>query len=261
MSICLEAGVSKVAVGPKTLLSIIILILFLPGYGNAYTDQDVKLFNAAQKGNLEKIRALLDQEANINVRLGVDQWTPLMTAAREGRLEAVELLLAEGADPNIRDARFKKNAYHWALRYGHREIAKLLLENGASRELKKPSRFFSRGISIVVFLILAVLIVSIWVLYFLTVVPFLKSNGIAPTAFFMNWRFRSELEGYAQLRQAQGKSLTVYHILKYGYYCIFIVMIFFVISIFKTCQDGQEKSQYEILKDWHDSNLERMLKE
>ena len=235
------------------------LILFLPVYGNAYTDQDVKLFNAAQKGNLEKIRALLDQGADINIRLGVDQWTPLMTAAREGRLEAVELLLAEGADPNIRDARFNKNAYHWALQYGKRDVAKLLLENGASRELKKPSQFFSRGMPMVAFLILAILIVSVWVLYFLTVVPFLKFNGIAPTAFFMNWRFRSELEGYAQLRQAQGKSLTVYHILKYGYYCIFIVMIFFIVSVFQTCQDGQEKSQYEILKDWHEGNLERRL--
>ncbi len=246
---------------PKTLLSIIILILFLPGYGNAYTDQDVKLFNAAQRGNLEKIRALLDQGADIDVRLGVDQWTPLMTASREGQYEAVELLLEEGSDPNIRDTRFNKNAYHWALQYGQRDIAKLLLENGASRELKKPSEFFSRGMSMVVFLILAILFVSVWVLYFFTVVPFLKANGIAPTAFFMNWRFREELEGYAQLRQAKGKSLTAYHILKYAYYCIFIVMIFFVISVFKTCQDGQEKSQYEILKEWHDSNLERMLKE
>jgi len=246
---------------PKTLFSIIILVLFLPGSGNAYTNQDVKLFNAAQRGNLEEIRALLEQGADINIRLGVDQWTPLMTAAREGRLEAVELLLAEGADPNIRDARFNKNAYHWALQYGHREIARVLLDNGASRELKKPSRLFSQGMPMIAFLILAILIVSVWILYFFTVVPFLKANGIAPTAFFMNWRFREELEGYAQLRQAKGKSLTAYHILKYAYYCIFIVVILFIITVFKTCQDGQEKSQYEILKDWHDSNLERMLKE
>ena len=246
----------------KTIFPIVILILFLSvESSNAYTDQDVKLFNAAQNGNVEKIKALLGQGADINIQLGVDQWTPLMTASREGRLEAVEFLLSEGADPNIRDARFKKNAYHWALQYGHRDVARVLLENGASRELKKPSQFFSRGISMVAFLILGILIVSVWVLYFLTVVPFLKSKGIVPTAFFMNWRFRSELEGYAQLQQAKGKSLTVYHILKYGYYCVFIVMIFFVISVFKTCQGNQEKSQYEILKDWHDTNLERRLNE
>ena len=204
---------------------------------------------------------LLDQGADINVRLGVDQWTPLMTASREGRLEAVEFLVAEGADPNIRDARFKKNAYHWALQYGHRDVARLLLDNGANREYEKPSGFFSQGMSMVVFLILSILIVSVWVLYFFTVVPFLKANGIFPTAFFMSWRLRDELEVYAQLRQAKGKSLTVYHILKYAYYCIYIVMIFFIITVFKTCQDGQEKTQYETLKDWHNSNLERRLKE
>jgi len=247
---------------PKKLFIIVTLVLFSPvGLVIGYSDHDVKLFNAAQNGNLEKIKALLDQGADINVRLGVDQWTPLMTASREGRLEAVELLLEKGADPNIRDARFNKNAYHWALQYGHREIARLLLDNGASKELKKPSQFFGRGMFMAAFLILAILIVSVWVLYFLTVVPFLKSNGIVPTAFFMNWRFRSELEGYAQLRQAKGKSLTVYHILKYGYYCIFIVMILFIITVFKTCPGDQEKSQYEILKDWHDSNLERRLNE
>ena len=246
----------------KTIFPIVILILFLSvESSNAYTDIDVKFFNAAQRGNIEKMKALLGQGADINVRLGVDQWTPLMTASREGRLEAVELLLSEGADLNIRDARFNKNAYHWALQYGQRDVARALLENGASREFKKPSQFFGRGISMVAFLILAILIVSIWVLYFLAVVPFLKSKGVVPTAFFMNWRFRSELEGYAQLRQGKGKSLTVYHILKYGYYCVFIVMIFFVISVFKTCQGNQEKSQYEILKDWHDTNLERRLNE
>ena len=184
-----------------------------------------------------------------------------MTASREGQLDAVEFLLEEGADPNIRDARFKKNAYHWALQYGHRDVAKLLLDNGANREFEKPSVFFSQGMSMVVFLILGILIVSVWVLYFFTVVPFLKANGIFPTAFFMSWRLRDELEGYAQLRQAKGKSLTSYHVIKYLYYSIYVVMIFFIITVFKTCQSNQEKSQYEILKDWHDSNLEHMLKE
>ena len=247
---------------PKTAFTIAMLIFFLSvEISNGYTGLDVKLFNAAQKGNLEKISAMLDQGADINIRLGVDQWTPLMTAAREGQYDAVDLLLEEGSDPNIRDARFKKNAYHWALQYGHRDIAKLLLNAGANRELEKPSVFFSQGISMVAFLILGILIVSVWVLYFFTVVPFLKANGIFPTAFFMSWRLRDELEGYAQLRQAKGKSLTSYHVIKYLYYSIYVVMIFFIITVFKTCQSNQEKSQYEILKDWHDSNLEHMLKE
>ena len=40
-----------------------------------------------------------------------------------------------------------------------------------------------------------------------------------------------------------------------------IDVILFIITVFKTCQDGQEKSQYEILKDWHDTNLKRRLNE
>ena len=245
----------------KISFTIVISILLSVGSAIAYTDLDVKLFNAAQRGNIVKIPVLLGQGADINVRLGADQWTPLMTASREGNIETVELLLQEGAEPNIRDARFKKNAYHWALEKGHHDIARLLLKHGASKELKKPSRFFSSGMSMLAFLVFGILIVLVWIFYFLAVVPFLKANGITPTAFFMNWRFRGELEAYAQLRQAQGKSLTVYQVTKYAYYCIYVVLIFFIITVFKTCQGTQEKSQYEILKDWHDSNLERMLDE
>jgi len=119
----------------KTVFAITLLILFLSAeFAAGYTDQDVKLFNAAQKGNLEEIGDLLDRGANINIRLGVDRWTPLMTASRQGHL----------------------------------------------------------------------------------------------------------------VRQAKGKSLTSYHVIKYLYYSIYAVMIFFIITVFKTCQVDQEKSQYEI---------------
>ena len=150
------------------------LILFLSvEISTGYTDLDVELFNAAQGGDIEKNSGFLGPGSDINVRLGADQWTPLMTASREGRLDAVELLLTEGADPNIRDAGFKKNAYHWALQYGHRDVAKSLLDNGANRELKKPSGYFSRGMSMVAFLILGILIVSVlqWIFRSIIIFP------------------------------------------------------------------------------------------
>ena len=83
---------------PKTIYITVLLIFSLYRFANGYTDMDVKLFNAGQAGDVEKIKVFLDQGADINVRLGVDQWTPLMTASREGQLEAVGLLLAQGAD-------------------------------------------------------------------------------------------------------------------------------------------------------------------
>ncbi len=235
--------------------------LFLPTLVGAYTDLDVKLFNAAQSGNTLLVEELLAKGADIHVKLGVDQWTPLMTASREGQLETVQYLLEQGADPNTRDARFGRNAYHWALHYGHHEIARLLLENGASKELKKPSRFFGHFTMAAAFFTMVALIILIWVLYLLKVVPVLKANGIKPIAFFMTWRLRDELEGYAQLTQAKGHSLAVYRFIKYAYYLVLIVMILFAVSVFKTCQGNQGKSQYEVLKDWHDANLERRLSE
>ena len=65
---------------------------FPPTVSGAYTDLDVKLFNAAQKGNVELIEDLLEKGADINVKLGVDQWTPLMTASREGKTRSCQIL-------------------------------------------------------------------------------------------------------------------------------------------------------------------------
>ena len=97
----------------RFIFTVIIAILFLSvDYARGYTDLDMKLFQAAQRGDVKKMEALLEQGADINVRAGSDKWTPLMTASREGRLEAVELLLEEGAEVNLTDTRHKKNAYH-----------------------------------------------------------------------------------------------------------------------------------------------------
>ena len=170
-------------------------------------------------------------------------------------------MLENGADPNIRDARFGKNSYHWALQHGHRDIAKVLIDNGASKKLKKPSRFFGHQTMMMAFIAMIGLIFFIWILYLLKVVPVLRENGIKPRAFFMKWRLGDELEGYAQLTQAKGRSLAFYHTIKYSYYLVWVMMFFFLFSVFKTCHSNQEKSQYEILKDWHDANLERMLNE
>src|SRR4051794_40034735 len=59
------------------------------------------LIDAAVAGDVTKVRALLDQGANVNsVTNGRFPWTPLMHAAFRGRTGAVRLLLARGADPN-----------------------------------------------------------------------------------------------------------------------------------------------------------------
>ena len=57
----------------KTVFILVIWVLF-PAVepANGTTDLDVKLFDAAQGGDVEKISVLLEQGADINVRLGED---------------------------------------------------------------------------------------------------------------------------------------------------------------------------------------------
>ena len=86
-----------------------------------------------------------------------------------------------------------------------------------------------------VFIILALTIVSVNGIFLFSMAPYLKSKGIFPTSLFMNWKFRDNLEGYAQLRQSNSHSLTLYHIAKYLYYFIYILMVIFIITVFKTC--------------------------
>jgi ankyrin repeat protein len=54
---------------------------------------------AAQLGQLEICRTLLDQNADINLKNGSGV-APLFLAARQGHVDVVSLLLASGADPN-----------------------------------------------------------------------------------------------------------------------------------------------------------------
>jgi ankyrin repeat protein len=60
---------------------------------------------AADAGDVDKARILLDAGANVNERTeDIDGDTPLIKAASKGRLEMVRFLLERGADPKLQDA-------------------------------------------------------------------------------------------------------------------------------------------------------------
>ena len=93
------------------------------------------LCNAAQRGNLEAVRTLLQQGTPLNgYYLGS---TPLMCAARYGHLEVMKLLLDSGADVHARQNNPgtypppTDTALMIAARYGRPGAAQLLLERGA----------------------------------------------------------------------------------------------------------------------------------
>ena len=88
------------------------------------------IHNAANRGNLNGVRALLNSGTNVNAR-DEESWTALMYATTNGRLAIARLLLERGANVNARDSE-GHTALILAAYYGKLAIARLLLDRGAN---------------------------------------------------------------------------------------------------------------------------------
>lgn len=97
---------------------------------------DRALVEAADEGDIEGVKELLDGGANINAAVDGDG-SPLIIAAREGYLELVTMLLDRGADPNL-GVEGDGNPLIMASREGHTRIVELLLSRGARVEEVVP---------------------------------------------------------------------------------------------------------------------------
>jgi hypothetical protein len=91
------------------------------------------LVEAADSGDVERLRQLLAAGADVNAPTATDGLTPLMRTAKGGHLEAVFLLLDFGADPSRKDG-FDKTASDHA--EGHPRIVAVL--EGASAPPAEP---------------------------------------------------------------------------------------------------------------------------
>ena len=90
---------------------------------------DRALVEAADEGDVDGVKELLDGGANINAMVDGDG-SPLIVAARGGYLELVTMLLDRGADPNLAVSG-DGNPLIMAARDGHTKIVELLLDRGA----------------------------------------------------------------------------------------------------------------------------------
>ena len=88
------------------------------------------LHHFAAKGDLAKVRLLLDHGAKIDAVDDEYCSTPLGASARWGRPEVVTFLLERGADPNASGASWS-TPLSWARRKGHAEIEAALIAAGA----------------------------------------------------------------------------------------------------------------------------------
>ncbi|MDX2212680.1 MAG: ankyrin repeat domain-containing protein [Oculatellaceae cyanobacterium bins.114] len=90
--------------------------------------KEVELFKAVRQGDVEKVKALLQDGVDINLRVG---GTALCQAAQKGNLEIVKLLIAAGADVDQRASEGYFNPLLYAAYDGNLEVVRALLEAGA----------------------------------------------------------------------------------------------------------------------------------
>jgi ankyrin repeat protein len=88
------------------------------------------LLAAPLTGNYEIVRELLNQGADVNVK-GDNGYTILMSAASSGKIELLEELLKRGADVNAKDSN-DNSALTLAIYRHHTDAAKLLIKNKAN---------------------------------------------------------------------------------------------------------------------------------
>ena len=92
---------------------------------------DGQLFSAAERGDVDALRAALDEHPErVHARKPPYEWTLLHVAAHNGRLPVVEMLLERGLDVNVRERGDNTYAMHWAAAAAHLDVVRRLADAG-----------------------------------------------------------------------------------------------------------------------------------
>ena len=90
---------------------------------------DDELLDAAENGDLIKVKTALEKGANPNAK-DKHGWTPLHWAALGSNVKIVRVLLKHGADPNAKD-KYGWTPLHSVALMGRVDVVKIMLEHGA----------------------------------------------------------------------------------------------------------------------------------
>jgi ankyrin repeat protein len=108
---------------------ITLLLIAVIGSVSRASDLGGELRKAAEKGQTEKVQAILEKGAGVNSTDKAGN-TALILSAKSGHIETVKLLLDKGADVNAMN-KSNRTALIEAAFSEHFEILKLLLDKGA----------------------------------------------------------------------------------------------------------------------------------
>jgi len=103
------------------------------------------IHEAAQRGNLNRVKALLNQGVPVNSRNFMG-WTPLHSAATSGHLNVVQELLRRGARVNPRTIHSWMTPLHAAAINGHSRVMHALIKAGANPKYRNVQGYDSYSI-------------------------------------------------------------------------------------------------------------------
>lgn len=111
-------------------LSVVFAAIIVMGTSVAVADVSGELWAAAKKGDVEVVKKLIADGADVNAKTpyGV---TALLNAAGQGHIEVVKILLEHKADPNIKDTFYGQSPLTAAQGKNRNDIVKALLAAGA----------------------------------------------------------------------------------------------------------------------------------
>lgn len=113
----------------RQIIALGVMLLFV-GPSASYADTGQELIQAVKNRDIAKATELLTQRADVNIKddRGV---TVLMSASAQGDIEIVKILLANGADVNVKGYDGDYSALVAASESDHSEIVELLKKAGA----------------------------------------------------------------------------------------------------------------------------------
>jgi len=117
----------------RMLILPLLALIVLPGAAAAQAvapSNDI-LLQAVRKGDAAAVKAALDAGVPADAKFRYDR-TALSFAADRGQVEIVKLLLDRGADVNAKDSFYGVTPLVWAANNGHVEVARILLARGAT---------------------------------------------------------------------------------------------------------------------------------
>jgi outer membrane protein assembly factor BamB len=114
----------------KVALATVAVVSVALGAQTPAANQVEALFEAARTGDRARVAALLDAGVDVNARSRYNV-TALGFAADKGQLDVVRLLVERGADVNVADSFYGSRAIDFALRDGHTDVALYLLGRGS----------------------------------------------------------------------------------------------------------------------------------